>query len=170
MKINENILKSLSKNKNEDEITSVYLNNKSISKFVFKYKVYKNIQILSLESNNLSDIEFLSAFPFLWCLNIKKNPVRFILIQIGNYSALKSVNTLGYLGITLDSFSFNSFVSLRKLNIGILEINENYTYESLYLNPTQHNQNVNESYLQNNLKCQSEINNKVNASIIPSKI
>ena len=83
---------------------------------------------------------------------------------------MKSVNTLGYLGITLDSFSFNSFVSLRKLNIGILEINENYTYESLYLNPTQHNQNVNESYLQNNLKCQSEINNKVNASIIPSKI
>ena len=40
MKINENILKSLSKNKNEDEITSVYLNNKSISKFVFKYKVW----------------------------------------------------------------------------------------------------------------------------------
>ena len=81
------------------------------------------------------------------------------------------MNTLGYLAITLDSYSFSSFVSLRKLNIGILEINEEYTYEKLYLNQTQHNLNVNESILQIQVgsKKISEVNNKGLVTIIPSK-
>lgn len=166
MKINENLFKSLLKSKTEKEIISLCLNNKNISKIVLKSVIFINIQFLSLESNNIPEIEFLSCFPHLWSLNIKKNPVKIILKKIGNFSVLKAINTLGYLALTVDSYSLNSFISLRKLNIGILEINEEYTFESLYLNKS-HNNSV-ESYLPNHLRFQqSEVKSLM--TIIPSK-
>ena len=164
MKINENFFNSVNKGNFESKNFSLILKNKNISKIVLKNKIYQNIQYLSLESNNLIEIDFVSSFPFLWTLNLKKNPVILQLKKIGNFSPLKSLISLGFLAITLDTYSYNSFVTIRKINIGILEINEEFTFESLYSNQNQFNPN--ESYLPNDLNNKREIKGFV--TIIPS--
>jgi len=58
-------------------------------------------------------------------------------MKIDNYSPLKSFVALGFLGVTVERFSKSSFSSLRKLVIGILEVNE--TFEELFIS---NNQNV----------------------------
>ncbi len=75
MKIYENTICSYIKNLKEEDNNSLFLNKKNISKFCLKNKLFQNIQFLSLESNNLTDIEFVTSFPNLFYLNVKKNHV-----------------------------------------------------------------------------------------------
>lgn len=84
---------------------------------------------------------------------------------------MKNINLLGYLAVTLDNYSYNSFSSVRKINIGILEVNKEYTYENLYLTQKEaHLQN--ELFLQNssNIKQNEAINNKNQVITLPSII
>jgi hypothetical protein len=170
MKIYENTICSYIKNLKEEDNNSLFLNKKNISKFCIKNKLFQNIQFLSLESNNLTDIEFLSSFPNLFYLNVKKNHVLSNLKQIANFSPLKNMNLLGFLAVSLDSYSYNSFSSVRKINIGILEVNKEYNYENLYLSQKeQHLQN--ESVLLNSIsvKQNETINTKNQVITVPSK-
>ena len=67
----------------------------------------------------------------------KRKPCKILFMKIDNYSPLKSFVALGFLGVTVERFSKSSFSSLRKLVIGILEVNE--TFEELFIS---NNQNV----------------------------
>ncbi len=100
--------------KNEDCIT-LYLNNCQICKLDLHLYEYENIQFLSLYNNQIKQINFLTLFPNLWYLDIRKNYVE-------NYEIFNKVTTFGYLGVTVNKFSEMSLFQIKKLNIGILAI------------------------------------------------
>ena len=131
MIITEKNLPMLLKGKTLDELISIYLDYRNITKITFKSLRFDNIQFLSLRNNNIKEIDFLGYFTNLWYLDLRDNPVTILFIKIDNYAPLKILTTLGYLGVTIDQYSKQSFTSLRKLNIGILKVNE--SFEDLYL-------------------------------------
>ena len=131
MIITEKNLPALLRGKTIDNLTTIYLDFKNITKITFKSSKFENIQFLSLRNNNIKEIEFLSSFGNLWFLDLRDNPVTLLFIKIDNFAPLKTVTTLGFLGVTIDQYSKPSFTNLRKLNIGILKVNE--SFEELYL-------------------------------------
>lgn len=78
MKSNDNFLLGavLSRGLQEEEIQAAYFKGKGLAKLNMKGSSFTSLQILSLESNNLTDIEFITALPQLFSLNVKNNPVR----------------------------------------------------------------------------------------------
>jgi hypothetical protein len=125
MKLNDPTVKKVLNGRESKEITTAYLENENLVKIIFSNINFINLQFLSLKKNNLKEIEFIKFFPNLWYLDISNNPVN-------SYSPLKKINTLGFLSITLDQYSMSSFTSLRIINIAILEVNKEYTYDKLY--------------------------------------
>jgi hypothetical protein len=67
----------------------------------------------------------------------KRKPCKLNFMKIDSYSPLKSFAALGFLGVSVERYSKSSFSSLRKLVVGVLEVNE--TFEELYIS---NNQNV----------------------------
>jgi hypothetical protein len=113
MIINEKILKKLFKGK--EDATTLYLNNKSINSFSLKHD-FTYLEFLSLQNNSISDIRFLKALPNLWYLDIRNNP-------IDNYDTLNITNTLGFLGLSVERYHEKKVLSLRRMNIGIINLN-----------------------------------------------
>jgi hypothetical protein len=113
MIINEKNLKKLFKGK--EEATTLYLNNKSINSFSLKQD-FTHLEFLSLQNNSISDIRFLKALPNLWYLDIRNNP-------IDNYDTLNITNTLGFLGLSVERYHEKKVLSLRRMNIGIINLN-----------------------------------------------
>jgi hypothetical protein len=61
-----------------------------------------------------------------------RQPSKRFLNKIDSFAPLRLLNAYGFLGVTIDMYSKSSFTSLKKLNVGILSINE--SFEELYLN------------------------------------
>jgi hypothetical protein len=108
----KNFEKLLEKN---EKCNTLYLNNCQICKFNLHLYTYENIQFLSLYNNQLKHINFLSLFPNIWYLDLRKNYVE-------NYEFLNKSSTFGYLGLTINKFSESSLFQLKRLNIGIFDI------------------------------------------------
>ena len=77
MIISEKILPFLLKGKTMEDIKTIYLDCKNITKITFKANLFENILFLSLRNNNIKEIEFVSNFPFLWYLDLRENPVKY---------------------------------------------------------------------------------------------
>lgn len=76
MIISEKILPTLLKGRNLDELHTIYLDNKNIMKVTLKSSVLDNIMFLSIRSNHIKEIEFVSNFRNLWYLDLRDNPVK----------------------------------------------------------------------------------------------
>jgi hypothetical protein len=113
MIINEKILKKFFKGK--EGATTLYLNNSSINSFSLKQN-FIYLEFLSLQNNSISDIRFLKALPNLWYLDIRNNP-------IDNYDILNITNILGFLALSVERYHEKKVLSLRKMNIGIINLN-----------------------------------------------
>jgi|LauGreDrversion4_2_1035121.scaffolds.fasta_scaffold109543_2 Leucine-rich repeat (LRR) protein len=79
MIISDKILPTLFKGRNIDELTTIYLDNKNVMKITLKSSVFDNIMFLSLRSNHIKEIDFITNFRNLWYLDLRENPVKFYL-------------------------------------------------------------------------------------------
>lgn len=123
MIINESILKKILKNR--ENATTIYMNNNSINKLTFKFEFY-NIEFLSLQNNSISDLKFIKFFPNIWYLDLRNNP-------IDNYEPLNSINCLGFLGLSVEKYHEKKVLVLRKLYLGIIELNFDDYNKKLFL-------------------------------------
>jgi Leucine-rich repeat (LRR) protein len=76
MKITEKIISQLCKDKNIEEITTMYLNNMNIVTFSITDKThFTKIEFLSLQNNHIKNINFLKYFPNIWYVDLRQNQV-----------------------------------------------------------------------------------------------
>lgn len=83
MNITEKILEDLltkspeenEENKQKNQINILNFQYSNISKINLNHIHFEKIEYLSLKNNRISDINFISSFPFLWYLDIRENYV-----------------------------------------------------------------------------------------------
>jgi hypothetical protein len=98
-----------------ENITTIYLTNRNITTIYLKHHKITSLLFLSLSNNQIKSISFLNSFPAIWYIDLKNNPIE-------DFDVLNKKNSLGYLGVTLNKFSEQNFFQLKKLNLGILNI------------------------------------------------
>ena len=75
MKINEQILIKLLKDKNINDLQVLFLEQMNIAKISLNLSQFESIQFLSLKNNNLINLNFIKAFPNLFYLDVRGNHV-----------------------------------------------------------------------------------------------
>jgi hypothetical protein len=125
-------------------ITTLYLYNKNITAISLKHSLVSSLIFLSLANNQIKNISFLNSLPNIWYIDIKNNPIE-------DFDIFSKVNHLGYLGVTLNKFSEGNFCLLKKLNIGILdidgEIEDNSRFNMFIYNSTNNFLKVNQDII-----------------------
>ena len=88
------------------------------------------MEFLSLQNNNISNLNFIKHLPNLWYLDVRKNPIE-------KFEILNLKNVFGFLGITIDKYCEKSLIQVKNLYLGILYANlsENYKQHFLTNNP-----------------------------------
>ena len=139
MIITEKILLNYKEERKLEKLKTLYLNNHNINNFDFKNKIISNIEYLSIQNNNLINLDFIKFLPNLWYLDARNNPIE-------NYHVLHLKNVFGFLGISLDKYCEKSLLQVKKLNIGIIYLNLDEQYKKYFLmnNPNiiQYNEEV----------------------------
>lgn len=130
MIITEKEIEKITKENKIENLTSIYLNYCNIDSFALESKVFTRIEFLSLQNNNITNIDFIINLPNLWYFDVRNNPV-------DNFEILNIKNTFGFLGMTIDKYSEKSILQVKRLSVGILsiKIEENYKKYFLYNNP-----------------------------------
>lgn len=120
MILTEKYLISAIKDKEPEKISTLYLNNKNIGSISLKNHFYR-VEFLSLQCNSIKDISFLKNLPNLWYLDIRMNPIE-------SYEVISTISCFGYLGLSVEKYSEKKILSIKKINVGImnLSIDENY--------------------------------------------
>lgn len=117
-----NIHEILKENKLEN-IKVAYFSNLQIDKITLSMTCFYNLQYLCLRNNNITEVEFLDAFPNLFALDLRDN-------QIKNLKFLYERKTWGFLGLSVEKYSQHKLTSITDLNIGIMILKgvENSSY------------------------------------------
>lgn len=79
MNVKDKTLLKLSQRSNNGLVTTVYLDNKNISKFSLNSMCFIKIEFLSLRSNQIKNVSFLKSIPNLWYLDLRDNQVYYFL-------------------------------------------------------------------------------------------
>jgi hypothetical protein len=111
----------------EGGITTTYLTNRNLTGISLKHNNISSLLFLSLTGNQIKTITFLNSFPNIWYIDLKNNPIE-------DFDVLNKKNNLGYVGVTLNRFSEQNFFQLKKLNIGILQLDGEIDDTSKYNN------------------------------------
>jgi len=62
------------KENNLEKLILIFMENMGIKKVLIKTK-FTNLMFLSLQKNNINDMDFVLALPSLWYLDLRKNSV-----------------------------------------------------------------------------------------------
>jgi hypothetical protein len=133
MNITEKILAKHAKDNNFDKLTTIIINSSNITQCGFKNSILQNIEYLCLKNNFIKDLNFLKVLPNLWYLDIRGNPIE-------DYDKLSVLSYIGFLGVSFKKYQENYLMNIRKLSIGIVELQvEDKEMEKIFL---QNNPNI----------------------------
>jgi hypothetical protein len=125
MIITEKNLISMMKDKEAEKISTLYLNNKNIGSISLKNHFYR-VEFLSLQNNSIKDISFLKNLPNLWYLDIRMNPIE-------SYEVVNTINCFGYLGLSVEKYSEKKILSIKKINVGIMNLSIDEYYKKGFM-------------------------------------
>jgi len=126
MIITEKNFEEFHKEKKRDKLTTIYLHFYNIDSIEFNFKNFLTIEFLSLQNNNISNINFIKFLPNLWYLDIRNNP-------LDNYEILNIKNVFGFLGLPIDKYCEKSLLQIKRLCVGILYVNLDDTLKKYFL-------------------------------------
>ena len=75
MQITEKILPQIFKSRDMDNLQTIYLESRKITKISLKNIVLENVIFLSLRDNYIKEIDFITSFRNLWYLDLRENLV-----------------------------------------------------------------------------------------------
>jgi len=131
MIITEKTLEELIKEQKIDNITTLYLHYYNIDSIELNnLKSFSRLEFLSLQNNNIINIDFIKNLPNLWYFDVRNNPLE-------NYEALSVKNVFGFLGLPVDKYCEKSLLQVKRLTIGMIyvKLDENLKKYFLSNNP-----------------------------------
>ena len=108
-----NILIQENQGRKIEDIKVFYLNGFDINEIILNNSLINKIEFLSLQNNNLKDINFIKNLENLWYLDIRKNPIK-------DFSAFETKKNFGFLGISIEKISEKAISKVKELTIGII--------------------------------------------------
>jgi hypothetical protein len=112
------------------KISTLYLHYFNLESFINLENNLNNLEMLSLQNNNIQNFDFIKFLPNLWYFDIRNNP-------ISNYDPLVTKNIFGFLGLHNNKYLEKSLLQVKRLIVGTLfvDLDENYKKNFLSNNP-----------------------------------
>lgn len=126
MIVTDKSLEQLTKEKKLEKLTTLYLHYYNIDSFDFTNKNFSKLEFLSIQNNNITNIDFIKNLPNLWYFDVRNNPLE-------NYESLNIKNVFGFLALPVDKYCEKSFLQVKRLCVGILTVNLDENFKKYFL-------------------------------------
>lgn len=126
MIITDKTFEQYTKEKKSDKLTTLYLHYYNIDSFDFSNKSFSDLEFLSVQNNNITNIDFIKYLPNLWYFDVRNNPLE-------NFDSLNIKNVFGFLGLSVDRYSEKKILQVKRLCIGMISVNLDENLKKYFL-------------------------------------
>lgn len=126
MIITDKTLEQLTNDKKLEKLTTLYFHNYKIDSIDLSNKIFTKLEFLSIQNNNITNIDFIKSLPNLWYFDVRNNPLE-------NYESLNIKNVFGFLGLPVDKYCEKSLLQVKRLCVGMISVNLDENLKKYFL-------------------------------------
>ncbi len=126
MIVTDKTLEQLTKEKKLEKLTTLYLHCNNIEILDLSEKSFSKLEFLSIQNNNVTNIDFVKNLPNLWYFDVRNNPLK-------NYESLNIKNVFGFLGLPVDKYCEKRLLQVKRLCVGMISVNLDQNLKKYFL-------------------------------------